>query len=219
MIQPLASFVGIDVQVVRGLAYAAMDNDGRIVANGWLDSAQPASAAEHLAACFAGAVCGIDAPRMPLEAPRAFYWAGSGWRPRRPSDKGLGRHCEVVIAASGLARPQWTPLAEAAPQWMQLGFELFCALDRSGLRTEEVFPSAAYRQLDLDDDSEVRIPLSGFVRGPKDMLDAIVAAYVVKEFVQGRGCVVGGGDGLGTIVLPRRLAVDCAEALEVWPVA
>ncbi len=211
-------FVGIDVQVARGLAYAAMDRDGRVLANGWLDSVHPEATAAQLGGRFTGAVFGIDAPRMPLRVPRPHYWTGSGWRRRRPSDKGLGRHCEVVIAASGLARPQWTPLASAAPGWMRLGFALFQGLTALGLQTEEVFPSAAYRQLDLDETAEVRMPLSGFLRGPKDMLDAVVAAYAVKEFIQGRGCAVGGGDGLGTIVLPRRLAGDCSKALGDWPV-
>jgi hypothetical protein len=35
------------------------------------------------------------------------------------------------------------------------------------------------------------------------MLDAYVAAVTVAEFQQGRGSEVGGGDQLGSIVLPK----------------
>ena len=37
------------------------------------------------------------------------------------------------------------------------------------------------------------------------MLDASVAAVTVYEFVNGRGCEVGGEDDLGTIVLPGKI--------------
>ena len=47
--------------------------------------------------------------------------------------------------------------------------------------------------------------LNEFNSGVKDMLDASVAALTVCEFVNGRGCEVGGEDGLGTIVLPRKI--------------
>jgi hypothetical protein len=35
------------------------------------------------------------------------------------------------------------------------------------------------------------------------MLDAVLAAVVVREYTLGRGCAVGGGDAMGTIILPR----------------
>jgi hypothetical protein len=47
--------------------------------------------------------------------------------------------------------------------------------------------------------------LNEFNSGVKDMLDASVAALTVFEFVNGQGCEVGGDDGLGTIVLPRKI--------------
>ena len=49
--------------------------------------------------------------------------------------------------------------------------------------------------------------LNDFVSGVKDMLDASVAALTVYEFINGRGCEVGGDDGLGTIVLPRKISL------------
>lgn len=210
-------FVGIDLQLQRGLAYAAMTADGEVVDNGWLAAHDPQTVAAVLASQFPGAQIGIDAPRMPLPAPRQYYWSGSGWRRRRRSDKGLGRHCEVVISACGLARPQWTPTREQAPHWMAAGFALFESCGRVGLDVEEVFPSAAYRMLASDAQAKVQIPLQGFLPGPKDMLDAVIAAFTLKEHAQGHGCAVGGGDGLGTIVLPRPVSHPKALLVGKWP--
>ena len=213
----MSVFIGIDVQLVRDLAYTVMDSDGRVIDNGWLVSGRPSHAVRFLADRHPAAVVGIDAPRVPLCAPRQHYWTGGSWRHKQSSDKGFGRHCEVVISACGLARPQWTPTAEHARDWMILGFELFRGFDAAGLQTEEVFPSAAYRMLAADTQAQVRIPLKGFLPGPKDMLDAVIAAFTVKEFVQGRGCAVGGGDGLGVIVLPRPIVHPSAGQVGTWP--
>ena len=157
---------------------------------------------------------GIDAPRTPLPAPRAWYWERAGrWRPRAPTDRGHGRHCEVVISALRLANPQWTPLSETAPGWMNLGFALYRAA-LSSRRLYEVFPSASYTQLSATG-LKLTIELRGIAVGPKDILDAYVAAATVREFVQGRGSSVGGGDGLGAIVLPRK--VDGNSDVLTWP--
>jgi hypothetical protein len=48
------------------------------------------------------------------------------------------------------------------------------------------------------------------------MLDAIVAAVTGMEFLADRGQEVGGGDGLGTIVLPRSIPSGMTEVLR-WP--
>ena len=211
-------FIGIDVQIARGLAVAVMDARARVQRTAWYSAGQAQTTAADLADRYPDAIVGIDAPRQPLKHPRRHYWTRNGWRHAKPGDRGQGRHCEVAIAALGLARPQWTPLRESAPAWMAEGFALFEAFKRQGMNAEEVFPSAAYRQLAEDTDAELTMPLSGFAGGPKDMLDAVVAAFSVREFVQGRGCAVGGGDGLGRIVLPRPLqpGVRAGEVL-VWP--
>jgi len=47
-------------------------------------------------------------------------------------------------------------------------------------------------------------------------LDAVVAALTVREFKSGRGTEVGGGDGLGTIVLPRPVQ-NPIQAVLNWP--
>jgi hypothetical protein len=46
--------------------------------------------------------------------------------------------------------------------------------------------------------------LAGFLKGPKGMLDAVVAAVTGMEFLAGRGEEAGGGDGLGTILRSTR---------------
>lgn len=158
---------------------------------------------------------GIDAPRRPLDRPREWYWRRGRWRRRAPGEQGHGRHCEVMVKAHGIANPQWTPLRADAPAWMRQGFRLFELLgDRSSCY--EVFPSASYRLFEQDPAPATTIDFAHFEPGPKDMLDAVVAAVTVHEFLSGRGCEVGGGDGLGAIVLPRPLPRPRAEVL-AWP--
>lgn len=207
--------IGIDVSASRGCAVAILDPQGR-----WIDSRSiegPASTVAALVQDLAAdgrVAIGIDSPRCPLQSSRSWYWRGKRWRLRLASEKGSGRHCEVVLAAHDLANPQWTPLAAEAPAWMVLGFKLFGRL--SALEVYEVFPSASYKQLAADGRLEVQLPLRHLSAHPKDMLDAFIAALTVREFVAGHGCEVGGGDGLGTIVLPRPLSPRIAEVLR-WP--
>ena len=61
------------------------------------------------------------------------------------------------------------------------------------------------------------IDFSACKPGPKDMLDSWVAAATVREFVEGRGTEVGGGDGLGTIILPRPLPEPVIDEVLRWP--
>jgi predicted nuclease with RNAse H fold len=86
---------------------------------------------------------------------------------------------------------------------MQLGFELFGELG-TDFNVYEVFPSASYAMFAGDRFAHVNVLLGDFAPGPKDMLDAYVAAATTREFIQGRGSEVGGGDGLGSIILTRR---------------
>lgn len=219
MPQPSSLFVGIDVQTRRACPYAILDAAGEPVAAGWLPGHDVAAAAASLDRAVAqlapGSVAiGIDAPRCFLPAPRRWYWSKDHWRPATGRDRGTGRHCEVVIAALGLARPQWTPLEAGAPGWMRLGVALFEALG-SRYTVFEAFPSASYMQLKDDPSLRIGIRLGDFYGGPKDMLDAYVAAATVREYVRGAGGAVGGGDGLGTIILPRPVA--STPAVLAWP--
>ena len=205
----MSIFVGIDVQLRRGLAIAILDGDGRSVDNFWLNTDSSSQTlvekvAGHMRALSTGPLSiAIDAPQVPLQHYREWYWDGNrkDWRPRRQTDRGFGRHCEVVISAHRLANPQWTPLVRDAPPWMKCGFDLFAGL-KPLWTVEEVFPSASYAQLQAQS-MRVEIDLRDFARGPKDLLDAYVAAATLREYVQGRGSAIGGGDGLGQIILPR----------------
>ncbi|MFH1624690.1 MAG: hypothetical protein ABID54_05975 [Pseudomonadota bacterium] len=160
---------------------------------------------------------GIDSPRAPLSSPRRFRWNSrrQKWE-RRQNGAGYGRHCEVIIKALNLGNPQWTPIEGQCPEWMMLGFKFFHGLIG---RTEvfEVFPTASYNMLDGAEELKFSINLSEFSKGPKDMLDACVAAITVREYLAGRGCEVGGGDGLGTILLPRPLPNSVPPPLRTWP--
>jgi predicted nuclease with RNAse H fold len=81
----------------------------------------------------------------------------------------------------------------------------------------EVFPSASYNLLNRAGGVRVSIDFVNFARGPKDMLDACVAAMTVREFVEGRGFEIGGGDRLGSIVLPRRPEIGSKSRVLEWP--
>lgn len=98
---------------------------------------------------------------------------------------------------------------------MQLGFDLFEALDEAGYDADEVFPAASYKQL-VDEDVVFSLSTHSLARGPRDVLDATLAAITVHEYSEGRGCAVGGEDGFGTIVLPRRIAPTLLQPLR-WP--
>lgn len=138
-------FIGIDIQIRRNCCYAIIDDTGSLIESGWFSRAETDAVALVKRLSGSGQiVVGIDAPRMPLVSRRNWYWNKNRRRwDKRGSQKGYGRHCEVVISAHRIANPQWTPLETEAPEWMQLGFLLYEALE--GLVTvHEVFPSASY---------------------------------------------------------------------------
>lgn len=217
----ITHFVGIDVQSARGCACAILRRDSFTSAAIWEPNAsmlvdRVRAHVRRDGAEIGSCVVTIDSPRRPLVNKRAHYWDSSRlrWRRRRLSELGYGRHCEVVISAHGLANPQWTPLASAAPAWMTLGFELFARFS-SALRVHEAFPNASYGLL-RGQRVSAQIDLGAFFGGPKDMLDAYVCAITAQEFEGGRGCEVGNGDGLGAIILPRP-PLERIEAAMCWP--
>ena len=213
-------YIGIDIQIRRNCCYAVLDDTGTLIESGWLSSAE-ADAVDLVTRLSESGqvVVGIDAPRMPLVSKRQWYWNKSKRRwDKRGSQRGYGRHCEIVISAHRIANPQWTPLEAEVPEWMQLGFRFFKVLE--GLATiHEVFPTASYTLLQGDTDIRIDADFSACSPGPKDMPDAWVAAATVREFVGGRGAEVGGGDGLGTIILPRPLPEPVIMEVLLWPAA
>ena len=99
---------------------------------------------------------------------------------------------------------------------MKLGFRLYSALEDLAT-VYEVFPSASYTLLQGNIDVRVNTDFSAFKPGPKDMLDALIAATTVREFIETGGIEVGGGDGMGTIILPRPMPEPLIEEVLVWP--
>ena len=217
-------FLGVDVQDKRPCTYYVLGQDLNYVTSGLLGGKAIGEISQDLRSLVVsmlelpsgGVAVGIDAPRVGLPARRAWYWRHGGWVPRSGSDRGYGRHCEVAIKALGLGNPQWTRLANDSPPWMVLGYRLFEVLN--GLAgVYEVFPSASYQLLRETAHPPIALCLKGFAGQPKDMLDACVAAYTVWAFLNGRGSELGGGDGLGTIVLPEKLPVSSVHPVLSWP--
>jgi predicted nuclease with RNAse H fold len=99
---------------------------------------------------------------------------------------------------------------------MKLGFQLFSVLEEL-VTVYEVFPTASYALLQGNTDIRIDADFSACQPGPKDMLDAWVAAITMREYVAGRGTEVGGGDGLGTIILPKPLPEPVIDAVLKWP--
>ncbi len=223
-------YLGIDVQLKRPPAWMALDELLTQVDSGWLGEVgdsfeticgEAVAVVERLQPSGHDVHIGIDSPRCPLPSPREWYWDGKkeDWRPRRPAEKGRGRHCEVIVSAAGLANPQWTPSLEDSPDWMRLGYALFETLESEASGATalyEVFPSASYAMWHNDPNApRVTLDVSQFRAGPKDMIDATVAAMTVREYDQGRGTAVG-RDGLGSIVLPKPIPHAPAALLQ-WP--
>lgn len=211
-------FIGVDVQVRRKCSYAVLDTDGTLIDSGWF--ADPEDEFQDIIQKFSASgrpEVGIDAPRMPLLQKRRWFWDGRQrrWKLSR-NQNGYGRHCEIVLSAHRIANPQWTPLKEKAPEWMRLGFSLFSAIEKAA-GVHEVFPAASYSLLSGNRDVRIQVDFSACKPGPKDMLDAWIAAATVKEFMEKKGCEVGGGDGLGTIVLPRPLPEPVIDKVLTWP--
>jgi len=217
-------FIGIDVQIFRGCAFYILDRKAEFIDSGWAKGGTIEEICARLQTAtrpyieYNTTAVGIDAPRMPLSRPRQFYWDNKNntWRKKRTADKGYGRHCEVVIKSLGLGNPQWTPLLHDAPAWMRLGFGIFKSFTLIE-NVFEVFPSASYKMLNEDKSYKVGLNFTNFVYGPKDMLDACMAAYTVYEFINDRGSQVGGGDGLGTILLPGKINKATDRGVLTWP--
>lgn len=203
-------FAGVDVQISRGCCYYVLDRDKNYVKNGWIKDNIPQSFRKLFIEIsdndFSKIAIGIDAPRMPIKKlrQRSFDKKNNSWI-ETPDEK-LGRECEVIIKSFNIANPQWTRTHAESPDWMKLGFEIFSALKDFPF-VYEVFPSASYIML-KDENIHFELSLNNFVAGVKDMLDASVGAITVHEFINERGCQVGGEDGLGTIVLPRKLKLE-----------
>lgn len=200
-------FAGIDVQINRGCCYYIIDKNKKYVTSGWIKEKIPQTFQKlfiELSDNQTDSIAiGIDAPRMPIKKLRSrnFNKQTNSWTEN--GDIKVGRECEVIIKSFGIANPQWTRTLNDSPDWMKLGFSIYKSLKDFPF-VYEVFPSASYKMLEKENVA-YELCLNDFTGGVKDMLDASVAAVTVFEFINGRGCEVGGEDGLGTIVLPRKI--------------
>ncbi|MCX7874602.1 MAG: hypothetical protein N2321_00385 [Melioribacteraceae bacterium] len=200
-------YAGIDVQIKRGCSYYIIDTNKKYFSSGWIKDQIPQSFRNlflDLTKNYNELVAiGIDAPRMPIDKlrKRSFNKKTNSWT--NNSDEKLGRECEVIIKSYNIANPQWTRTIKDLPEWMKLGFSIYNALKDFPF-VYEVFPSASYRMLEKEN-VKYELCLNNFSSGMKDMLDASIAAITVYDFLKGRGCEIVGGDGLGTIVLQRRI--------------
>jgi hypothetical protein len=219
-------FMGIDVQIRRDCPYFLLDNKASCISSGWLKGNSNEEICEALIRVInkfgnngiVNIAIGIDSPRGPLKSPRQYFWQRNHWRSRREGELGYGRHCEVILKALNIANPQYTPIKEECPPWMKLGFDIFSCLENmEKIKACEVFPSASYAILKDRTNPKVTIDFSNFSPGPKDMIDACVSAVTVQEYIQDRGCEVGGGDGLGKIILPGPLRAEDIHPVLRWP--
>lgn len=212
----MTAYIGIDVQTQRPPCFAVLSPDGELLDAGWAAEASAASVLERLQRWTEPGrelVVGVDAPRSLVPNGRAWAFRRGNWVHRQPTLT-AGRHCEVVLRTCGLANPQWTG-PEPEP-WVQLGIELFQALGEVAT-VHEVFPSATYVQLAGTTEPALQLSFGEFAPGPKDMLDACMAALTVREYELGRGCSAGGGDGFGAIVLARPCTHRHFATVNVWP--
>lgn len=217
----VAVAIGIDVAGSRPHGFAVVEDDGAVAQIGLVPHQEVEARVRAVARQHTDIVLGIDAPRCLRNGPREWYWKPtSGWQPRK-GQAGHGRHCEAVVRALGLANPQWTPLEGGLrddQHWMRRGIELFEAL--ADLNPHEVFPTAtraALARRSHGPSMPVELDLVGLGVAPlSDQMDAIFAAVTAREFAAGRGCAVGGGDGLGAIILPCLVEVP-DERLLRWP--
>jgi predicted nuclease with RNAse H fold len=104
---------------------------------------------------------------------------------------------------------------------MHNGIALYEWLEPWSVDVYEVFPEATWKlaeQAGLD--LQTNLPLTWVCRVAKrsrlDVIDAVGAALTVREVHEGRGALVGGGDGLGAIALPRPLPQALPELMS-WP--
>jgi predicted nuclease with RNAse H fold len=208
-------YIGVDIQSARDCPYVVLDSSSCLLQSGWIPTSDlMVEDIKDICKKYSDAKIGLDCPRKPLPLPRNWYWVRGNWV-ARTNQVGSGRHCEVIIKANNIANPQWTPLIDTAPDWMRIGFRMFEEFQKYN-EVYEVFPSASYFLLEKTPEVKATLSFEHFKPGPKDMLDAAIAAVTVKEFNERRGVEVGGGDGLGTIILPRPIPNPKA-GVSVWP--
>ena len=72
--------VGIDVQAARDCPFAVLDATSRMIDAGWLSVSGLTGSVQALARRYPGVCFAIDAHRIALPAPRAWYWRNRRWQ-------------------------------------------------------------------------------------------------------------------------------------------
>jgi len=75
-------FMGIDVQISRKCPYMVLNNKSICISSGWLEGESTNEICKNLIYRLANfdkkgisnIAIGIDAPRVPLKAPRQYFW-------------------------------------------------------------------------------------------------------------------------------------------------
>jgi predicted RNase H-like nuclease len=149
-------FIGIDPTAgKRPMNYAVLDVDTRVVANAAGDLAAVLAAIEQ----YPAAVVAVDAP----QSPNGGLMANTEFRATlspRPNGRAYAQYkvCEYELRHRGIGLYSTPGDAGAAPAWMQMGFQLYAALQAAGFvfyrpgsaaprQVLEVHPHASYTVL------------------------------------------------------------------------
>lgn len=147
-----STFLGIDPTAGRKpFAYAALDNDLRLVALG-------RGSMEEVLAFTAGqqqAMVAVCAPRRPGQGLMERMEVRDHLNPPPRPGRWMGfRLAEYLLRQHGISCYKTPPDVKACPTWMQMGFQLYRRLeqmgyqpypaDKKGLQWLEVYPHASF---------------------------------------------------------------------------
>lgn len=211
-------YIGLDPGKARRCAFSVVDHLGNFLDAGFFDGAIPHSLTRRMTEGIHSGMLvavGIDGARHLLSQPRQWDWdeRETGWK-KLPSGTEAGRHAEIVLRAYGFRDCRWTGPATSASDRHLYTLSLYATCQ--ALRGVEVHETCAQASAQAFDSPGDRLGLPENLEA--NLADATLAAGSAREFRQGRGLQVGGGDGLGAITLPRPLALAIPGVLE-WPEA
>lgn len=201
--------IGLAPGLAGRTAFMVLDGAGNFLDAGFFEGCLPTELVRQIEAGLAAGLAvlaGVDAARHAL--PRLRYWE---WEPtaerwvRLLRGTSAGRHAEIILRAHGFRETRWTDRTAGAASMFQALHAL------PGTVIYETCAEASFQALDPGS------PLPSQSAPAEGSLEhATLAATTSREFFAGRGQEIGGGDGLGTIILPRPLRRRIAGVLE-WP--
>ena len=198
--------IGLAPGLAGRTAFAILDGAGNFLDAGFFEGSLPTELTRQIEAGLASGlavVFGVDAARHALTRLRYWNWEPTAehWvRLLRGAD--TGRHAEIILRAHGFRGTRWSVTAAPIYQALQ-------ALP--GTVIYEVCAEAAFQAMDPGSPPPEPSAAAG-----ASLEHATLAATTSREFFAGRGQEIGGGDGLGTIILPRPLRRRVEGVLE-WP--